>query len=55
MPYEGYVRNRFKHMPTDSYLYLARQLEKCMMSNYHGSVTPQQNFRGLVTTQKIKI
>ena len=33
--YEGYVRNRSKNMPSDSYFYLARQLEKCMMrSNF---------------------
>ena len=28
LPYEDYARNRFKHMPTDSYLYLAIQLCK---------------------------
>ena len=29
--YKGYVRNRPKHKPTDSYFYLARQLAKYMM------------------------
>ena len=39
-PYEGYVRNRYKNMPIDSYLYLARHISKCMMRfNFHvGSV-----------------
>ena len=31
--YEGYVRKRSKHMPTYSYLYLSRHIEKCMMIN----------------------
>ena len=31
LTYESYERNRPKHEPTDSYLYLARQLTKCMM------------------------
>ena len=30
LPYEGYVRNRPKHMPTKSYFYLAIHLVKCM-------------------------
>ena len=30
-PYERYVKKRPKHEPTDSYVYLARQLEKCIM------------------------
>ena len=30
-PYEGYVRKRSKHVPTDIYVYLARQLAKYMM------------------------
>ena len=31
LPYEGYVRYKFKHTPTGIYLYIARQIEKCMM------------------------
>ena len=31
LPYEIYVNKRPKHEPTDSYIYLARQLEKCIM------------------------
>ena len=34
LPYQGYVRKRPKHEPTDSYFYLARQLAKCMMRYY---------------------
>ena len=30
-PYEGYVSNRSKHIPNDSYLYLSRQIAKFMM------------------------
>ena len=40
-------------MPTDSYFYLTRKLEKCMMSNFRGSFSTQNNLCGLVTTQKI--
>ena len=29
--YEGYVCNKYKHMSTDSYFYIARHFEKCMM------------------------
>ena len=31
LPYKSYERRMPKHDPTDSYFYLARQLEKCMM------------------------
>ena len=31
LTYEGYVRNRYKQMTTDSHFYLARHLEKCTM------------------------
>ena len=31
LPYNGYVRKRPKLEPTDSYFYIARQLDKCMM------------------------
>ena len=31
LPYEGYVKKRPKHEPTDSHLYLARHIAKCMM------------------------
>ena len=34
--YEGCVRNRYKHMPTDIYLFLAIRLANCMMSNFCG-------------------
>ena len=59
MPYEGYVRKRFKQMPTDSYVYLPRQLEEFMMTIFHGLVISQNmstqkmsNLRGSVRTQK---
>ena len=32
--HKGSVRRRNKHEPTGSYLYLARQLSKCMMKSY---------------------
>ena len=39
-PYESYEKKRPKHEPTDSYIYPARQLVKCMMTanslNLHG-------------------
>ena len=52
LPYEGYVRKRYKHEPTDSYLYLRRQLSKCMMRlNLRvGPVRTQ-----MTNTQKINI
>ena len=31
LPYESYAKNRPKNEPTDSYFYLARHLEKCMI------------------------
>ena len=31
LPYEGYVRKRPKHKPTDSYSYLERHLDRCMI------------------------
>ena len=31
LSYKGYERRRPKHDPTDSYFYLARQLENCMI------------------------
>ena len=31
LPYEGYVRMRPKHEPTDSHFYLSIHLAKCMM------------------------
>ena len=30
LPYKGYVRKNPKDEPTNSYFYLARQLDKCM-------------------------
>ena len=45
LPYEGYVSNRYKHMPTDSYFYIARQLVKCMMSNSRSPVRTQKRVR----------
>ena len=32
-PYKSYEIRRPKHDPTDSYFYLARQLDKCMMKS----------------------
>ena len=31
LPYEGYLRNMYKHVPTDSYFYLSIQIDKFMM------------------------
>ena len=31
LPYNGYVRNRTKHEPTNSYFYLLKHVYKCMM------------------------
>ena len=45
---EGYVKKRSKHMPTDRYLYLVRQIVNSMMSTQKIS-----NLRGLVITQKM--
>ena len=30
LPYKGYVRKRYKIVPTNSYFYLARYISKCM-------------------------
>ena len=48
VPYEGYASKRYKHIPTESYLYLARQLENYTMSNFHGLVRTYKK-----STQKI--
>ena len=37
----NYASKRSKHMPTDSYLYLAIQLAECIMSNLHAPVRTQ--------------
>ena len=44
-PYEGYVRNRPKHEPTENYFYLERQLDKCMMraDTFNSHVYPVRN------------
>ena len=49
-PYEGYVQKRSKHEPTDSCLYLSRQISKCMMrlNSHVGPVRMQRT-----NTQKI--
>ena len=31
LPYKGYVRERPKHEPTNSYFHTAKQLDKCLM------------------------
>ena len=46
MPYEGYVRKKYKHVPSEGYFYLTRQLKKFMMraqnmSNLHRLVRAQ--------------
>ena len=48
IPYKGHVRKRLKQIPTESHLYLAIQIEKCMMSNLCGSVRTNNK-----STQKI--
>ena len=40
-PYEGYVRKRSKHIPTDSYFYLAMYIAKYTMRNFHGTIRAQ--------------
>ena len=40
-PYEGYVRKRYKHISTDSYLYLAIHLEIFTMRNLRGPIRTQ--------------
>ena len=35
LPYKGYVQNRPKHEPTDSYFYISRQIANCMMRDYY--------------------
>ena len=56
------MRKRFKHMPTDSYFYLARQLNDVMTSNSCGLIRTQNrntqkmnNLCGLVRTQNYEI
>ena len=60
MPYEGCARKRSKHMLTDSYFYLTRQLANFMVSNLRGLVRTQNmstqnmsNSRGLVRTKNL--
>ena len=50
---EGYVRKIPKHMPTDSYLYLARQLAKCAMINLRGPVRTQNMSTYIMSYSKI--
>ena len=50
MPYDSYVRKRSKHVRTDSYLYLARNLAKCM-TRLNSHVDPVR--MGMASTQKI--
>ena len=59
VPYESYVKKRYKHMPTESYFYPTRQLAKFMMSNSRVSARTKNmstqkmsNLRGSVRTQK---
>ena len=60
VPYEGCARKRSKHMLTDSYFYLTRQLANFMVSNLRGLVRTQNmstqnmsNSRGLVRTKNL--
>ena len=48
LPYEGYARNRSTHIPTDSYFYLERNIEKFMMRNSRGLLRTQN-----MSTQKM--
>ena len=52
------MKKRLKHMPTDSYFYLARNIVKCMMSNLCGPVRMQKmNMQNMsnskISTQKM--
>ena len=48
MNYKGYASKRSKNMPTASYFYLEKQVEKFIMSRQNMS-----NLRGLIRTQNI--
>ena len=48
--YEGYARNSSKHMPTDSYFYLSRNIENCMMIFNMGVVSIRTQ---MTSTQKM--
>ena len=51
-PYEGYVRKRSKNEPTDSYFYLSRHLDECIMI-FNMRVGPVRTH--MTNTQKMNI
>ena len=53
--YKGYVRNRPKHEPTDSYFYLSRHISKCMIrvDVFNSHIEPVRT--KITGTQKIPI
>ena len=48
MSYEDYLSKMYKHMHTDSYLYITRQISKYMMRNSRVTVRTKK-----VSTQKM--
>ena len=53
MPYEVYVINRSKQMPTDSYFYTARYIAKFMISNSSGPVRRQNMSNSKMSAQNV--
>ena len=53
LPYKGYFRKRFKHMPSDSYFYLTIQLAKFVMINSRGPVITQNMGTQKMSNSKI--
>ena len=53
--YQGYVRKRTKHEPTDSYLYLARYIHKCMMRAHNLNLYVHSVITEMTSTQWITI
>ena len=53
LTYERYKRNRYKHIPTDSYFYPERKLAKYMMRNLRGPVRTQNMITQKMSNSKI--
>ena len=55
LPSKGYVQKRPQHETTDSYIYLARQLDKCMMRSDAFILHVDPVITEMTGTQKILI
>ena len=55
VPYEGSLRKRYKHMPTDSYLCLSRYLPRCMMRNPRDTVITQKTSTKKISNSKMSM